>query len=102
MIKRLNVPSCYHIFNEKWVYKLKTSPERLYKTHWIAKGFGQQYGVDYFETFAAVIKSILYKILLALAAHYNLEIHQMNIKSVFLYRELDEKIYLNFFDNFQD
>ena len=43
-----------------------------------------------------------YKILLALAAHYNLEIHQMNIKSVFLYEDLNEKIYPNFFNNFQD
>ena len=43
-----------------------------------------------------------YKILLALAAHYNLEVHQMNVKSVFLYEELDEKIYLNLLNSFQD
>ncbi len=43
-----------------------------------------------------------YKILLALAAYYNLEVHQMNVKSVFLYEELDEKIYLNLSDDFQD
>ena len=43
-----------------------------------------------------------YKILLVLTAHYNLEVHQMNVKSVFLYRNLDEKIYLNLFNSFQD
>ncbi len=43
-----------------------------------------------------------YKILLALVAHYNLEVHQMNVKSVFLYKDLNEKIYLNLLNNFQD
>jgi hypothetical protein len=43
-----------------------------------------------------------YKILLALAAHYNLEVHQMDVKSAFLYGELDEEIYLNLPDGFQD
>ncbi len=43
-----------------------------------------------------------YKILLVLTAHYNLEVHQMNVKSVFLYEDLHEKIYLNLSDDFQD
>ena len=58
--------------------------------------------MNYFEIFVAVAKSISYKILLALAAHYNFEVHQMNVKSVFLYRNLNKKIYLNFSNNFQD
>src|SRR5436190_8068430 len=45
---------------------------------------------------------MLYKILLTLAAYYNLEVHQMDIKSVFLYEDLDEEIYLNLPDGFQD
>ena len=40
---------------------------------------------------------MFYKILLALAAHYNLDIHQMDVKSAFLYEDLDEKIYFNLF-----
>jgi len=102
LVKRSDVPASCRVLSEKWVYKLKTLPEQQYKTHWVAKGFNQQYGVDYFETFAAVAKPMSYKILLALAAHYNLEVHQMNVKSVFLYEELYEKIYLNLSDSFQD
>ena len=102
MIKKLDVPSCCRVLNGKWVYKLKTSLEHLYKAHWIVKEFGQQYGIDYFKTFAAIIKPMSYKILLALIAHYNLEVHQMNVKSAFLYGDLDEEIYLNLPDGFQD
>ena len=72
----------------------------LYKIHWGVKDFNQQYEIDYFETFTAIVKSMSYKILLALTAHYNLEVHQINIKSVFLYEELDEKIYLNLSNSF--
>ena len=102
MVKRSDVPSCCQVLNGKWVYKLKTSPEHWYKARWVAKGFNQRYGVDYFETFAAVAKPMSYKILLALTAHYNLEVHQMDVKSAFLYGELDEEIYLNLPDGFQD
>jgi hypothetical protein len=42
------------------------------------------------------------KILLALAAHYDLDVHQMDVKSAFLHGDLDEKIYLNLPDSFQD
>src|SRR6266487_1744312 len=104
LVKRSDVPPCCRVLNGKWVYKLKTSPdkEHRYKARWVAKGFNQRYGVDYFETFAAVAKPMSYKILLALAAHYNLEVHQMDVKSAFLYGDLDEEIYLNLPDGFQD
>jgi len=74
LIKRADVPTGHRILSGKWVYKVKTSlepddsPDPLYKARWVAKGFGQQYGVDYFETFAAVAKPMSYKILFALAA----------------------------------
>ena len=43
-----------------------------------------------------------YKILFTFTTHYNFEIHQMNVKLIFLYENLNEKIYLNFFNNFQN
>ena len=106
LIKRTDVPPGCQVLTGKWVYKVKTllepdSPE-LYKACWVAKGFGQQFVFDYFETFAAVAKPMSYKILFALAAHYNLDIHQMDVKSAFLHRDLDEEIYLNLPNSFQD
>ena len=101
-IKWSDVFSDHWVLNRKWVYKQKTLSEQLFKICWIIKEFNQQYEIDYFEIFITVAKSMSYKILLTLTAHYNLEIHQMNVKSVFLYENLNEKIYLNLSDNFQD
>ena len=66
------------------------------------KDFRQWYGVDYFKIFAAVAKSMSYKIIFALAAHYDLIVHQMNVKSAFLNDELDEKIYMKLSDEFKN
>ena len=60
----------------------------------MVKGFRQRYEVDYFKTYAAVAKPMSYKIILALAAHYDLIVHQMDIKSAFLNTELNEEIYM--------
>ena len=60
----------------------------------MAKGFTQREGIDYDETFSpvAMFKSI--RILLAIAAHYDYEIWQMDVKTVFLNVYLEEEIYM--------
>ena len=59
----------------------------------MAKGYRQRQGVDNDETFApvAMIKSI--RILLAIAAHYDYEIWQMDVK-FFLNGNLEEEVYM--------
>ena len=51
-------------------------------------------GIDYNETFTPVTKFNSIQLLLALAARYDWEIHQMDVKSAFLNGELDEEIYM--------
>ena len=60
----------------------------------VARGFSQIYGVDYFDTYAPVVKLASIRILLAIAAIYNLEIHQMDVVAAFLAGELEEEIYM--------
>ena len=45
---------------------------------------------------------MLYKILFALAAHYDLVVHQMNVKFTFLNSELDKKIYMKLLNEFKN
>ena len=64
------------------------------KLGWWQKGFKQIQGVDYEETVSpvAMIKSI--RILLAIAAYYDFEIWQMDIKTTFHYGNLLEDVYM--------
>ena len=81
----------------KWVFKRKTGADgkvETYKARLVAKGFKQRQGVDYDETFSpvAMLKSI--QILLAIAAYYDYEIWQMDVKTAFLNGKLDEDVYM--------
>jgi hypothetical protein len=61
----------------------------------VGKGFSQQEGIDYIETFAPVAKMSSVRLILSLAAHFEWQIHQMDVKRAFLHRDLSEEIFLN-------
>ncbi|KAF5804990.1 putative RNA-directed DNA polymerase [Helianthus annuus] len=89
----------------KWVFKRKTDMHgniQTYKARLVAKGFTQTQGIDYDETFSpiAMIKSI--RILLAIAAYYDYEIWQMDVKTAFLNGHLSEDVYMVQPDGFID
>jgi hypothetical protein len=60
----------------------------------VAKGFTQREGVDYNETFSPVSCKDSFRIIMALVAHFNLELHQMDVKTAFLNGDLEEKVYM--------
>jgi len=81
----------------KWVFKVKRDPSGSivkYKARLFAKGYAQIEGVDYEEVFAPVARMETVKVLLALAAHGNWEIHHMDVKSAFLNGVLLEEVYV--------
>src|SRR5579859_6874026 len=64
------------------------------KARLIVRGFSQIYGIDYLDTYAPVVKLASIRILLAIAAIYDLHIHQMDVVKAFLAGELEEEIYM--------
>ena len=61
----------------------------------MAKGFTQKGGIDYKETFSPISKKDSLRIIMTLVAHFNLELHQMNVKTAFLNGSLEEKVYMD-------
>jgi hypothetical protein len=81
----------------KWIYKTKCDSKgniERYKARLVAKGFTQREGIDYNETFSPVSYKDSFRIVMALVAHYNLELHQMDVKTAFLNGDLYENIYM--------
>ena len=81
----------------KWVYKRKRGIDgkiETFKAKLVAKGHTQKEDIDYEENFSlvAMLKSI--RILLSIAAHYDYEIWQMDVKTAFLNGNLEEEIYM--------
>ncbi len=65
-----------------------------YKAQWVGRGFQQQEGVDYFETYASVVKAAKNKALFAVTAHKRLHSHQCDAITAFLNSQLWEGVYI--------
>ena len=80
----------------KWIFKKKTNADDTtrYKARLVIKGYEQRAGIDYEETFAPVAMLKTVRILLALAAYYDWEVHHMDVKTAFLNPFLKEKVYM--------
>ncbi|GJU04613.1 retrotransposon protein, putative, ty1-copia subclass [Tanacetum coccineum] len=66
-----------------------------YKARVVIQGFRQREGLDYFDTYSPVTRITSIRMIIAIAALRNLEIHQMDVKTAFLNGDLEEEIYMN-------
>jgi hypothetical protein len=81
----------------KWVFKVKRHEHGAvvrHKVRLIIKGYAQRHGIDYNEVFAPVACMEVVRLLIALAAHEGWEVHHMDVKSVFLNGDLQEKVFV--------
>ena len=60
----------------------------------MAKGFRQREGIDYNETFSPVSCKDFFRIIMSLVAHYDLELHKMDVKMTLLNGDLYENVYM--------
>ncbi|KAL0413393.1 UNVERIFIED_CONTAM: Copia protein [Sesamum radiatum] len=82
----------------KWIYKRKLGAKgevTAFKARLMAKGYTQRSGIDFEETYLSVATAKSIRIQLAIAAWYDYEIWQMDVKTAFLNDFVDEEIYMN-------
>nr|GEW78166.1 hypothetical protein [Tanacetum cinerariifolium] len=89
----------------KWLFKKKTDMDGVvytYKARLVAKGYTQTPGIDYKETFSLVADIRAIRILIVIAAYYDHEIWQMDVKIAFLNGYLNEEVYMEQPEGFID
>ena len=93
----VELPEGHRPIGCKWVYKTKRDPKgkiEKFKARLVAKGFTQREGVDYEATFSPVSSKDSFRVIMALVAHFDMELHQMDVKTAFLNGDLNEEVYM--------
>ncbi|GJZ02295.1 putative RNA-directed DNA polymerase [Tanacetum coccineum] len=86
-----------NVVDGKWVYRLKRDKNGAitrYKARFVAKGFRQQPGIDFHETFSPVVKSTTIRAVLSLAVTNDWPLRQLDIQNAFLHGNLKEQVYM--------
>ena len=90
-------PSNHNIVGCKWVYKIKRKPDgsiAYYKARLVTKGYHQQAGLDYNETFGPVVKLATVRLIFSLAAQFRWSVRQLDVSNAFLHGILREDVYM--------
>ncbi|KAJ9539123.1 LOW QUALITY PROTEIN: hypothetical protein OSB04_031856 [Centaurea solstitialis] len=98
-------PQDKSIIKTKWIFRNKKDESGVIvrnKARLVAKGYSQQEGIDFDETFAPVARIEAIRIFLAYAAHKNIKVFQMDVKSAFLNGVLHEEVYIEQPEGFVD
>ena len=95
----VRLPKQKKVVRCKWIFKRKEglSPREppRFKARLVAKGFSQIPGVDYNDVFSPVVKHSSIRTFFGIVAMRDLELEQLDVKTVFLHGELEEEIYMD-------
>ncbi|CAI7893598.1 unnamed protein product [Closterium sp. NIES-54] len=89
-------PRGANIVDGMWIFRVKRPPGSLhaFKARYVARGFSQRQGVDYFQTFSPTPKMTTLWVLLHVAAQRDYELHSLDFSTTFLQGSLHEEILL--------
>ncbi|CAI7828347.1 unnamed protein product [Closterium sp. NIES-54] len=89
-------PPGANIVSGMWLYKVKQPPGAppVFKARYVARGFSQREGVEFFQTFAPTSKMTTLRVLLHIAAQRENELHSLDFSTAFLQGSLHEQIWV--------
>ena len=91
------LPEGVNSIGVKWIFKTKLNENGEIdkcKARLMAKGYAQQYGIDYTEVYAPVARLDTIRLIIALAAQEGCSIFQLDVKSAFLHGELSKEVFV--------
>ncbi|CAI7757763.1 unnamed protein product, partial [Closterium sp. NIES-53] len=95
-------PPCANIVSGMWIFRVKRLPGSppVFKARYVACGFNQLQGVDFFQTFSPTPKMTTLRVLLHVAAQRDYELHSLDFSTAFLQGSLHEEIWLRCLPDF--
>ncbi|CAI5972340.1 unnamed protein product [Closterium sp. NIES-64] len=83
-----------YVVSGMWIFRVKRPPgsPRVFKARYVARGFSQRQGVDYFQTFSPTPKMTTLRVLLHIAAQRDYELHSLDFSTAFLQGSMHEEI----------
>ncbi|CAI7920968.1 unnamed protein product [Closterium sp. NIES-54] len=89
-------PPGENVVDGMWIFRVKRPPGSppVFKARYVAKGFSQREGVDFFQTFAPIPKMTTLRVLLHVAAQRDYELHSLDFSTAFLQGSLYEEVWL--------
>jgi len=101
----VKLPKGRKTISNRWIFRIKRGPDgavQRYKARLVCRGFNQKEGVDFNETFSPVARFDTIRAVLSVAASEYLELTQFDVKTAFLNGFLEEEIYTDQPEGFQD
>ncbi|CAI7784028.1 unnamed protein product [Closterium sp. NIES-53] len=89
-------PHGANIVSGMWIFRVKQPPGSppAFKARYVARGFSQRQGVDFFQTFSPTPKMTTLRVLLHVAAQRDFELHSLDFSTAFLQGSLHEEMWL--------
>ncbi|CAI7914517.1 unnamed protein product [Closterium sp. NIES-53] len=89
-------PPGANIVRGMWIFRVKRPPSSplAFKARYVALGFNQRQGVDFFQTFSPTPKMTTLRVLVHIATQRDYELHSLDFSTAFLQGSLHEEIWL--------
>ena len=93
LIRRSDVPAGRRVLKGKWVFAVKYNVDgtvRRFKARWVGCGYSQREGEDFFETYASTLRAASFRLIIAVAAVFNLSLRHIDVTKAFTQAPLDD------------
>jgi hypothetical protein len=98
-------PPGTNIVGSKWIFKTKHHPDgsvEKHKARLVARGFTQQHGIDYDDTFSLVVKPATIRLVLSIAISHGWVLCQVDVSNAYLHGFLSEDVYVQQTPGFEE